>query len=233
MRYLIIGLGIYGSNLAIDLTEMGHEVIGADKDPSLVESIKDFISTAYIIDSTDEVSLGVLPLKNVDLVIVAIGENFGASIRTVAILKKLGVEHIYARAIDKLHESILQSFSLDRIITPEQRAAADLVNEMTLGFDSETMRIDGDMMVVKFSVPDFMIGLKYSALDLDKDYDLKLVAAMRRGRSKNIIGIEHDTMTMLPDVDSSDERVQEGDMITCLGSSSAFRSLFKRYSHNA
>lgn len=54
MRYLIIGLGIYGANLAIDLTNMGHEVIGADKNPSLVESIKDFISTAYIIDSTDE-----------------------------------------------------------------------------------------------------------------------------------------------------------------------------------
>ncbi len=100
MRYLIIGLGIYGANLAIDLTNMGHEVIGADKNPSLVESIKDFISTAYIIDSTDEMSLSVLPLKNVDLVIVAIGENFGASIRTVALLKKLEVKHIFARAID-------------------------------------------------------------------------------------------------------------------------------------
>ena len=89
MRYLIIGLGIYGSNLAVDLTRMGHEVIGADKNPSLVEGIKDYISTAYIIDSTDESALSVLPLKNVDIVIVAIGESFGASIRTVAILKKL------------------------------------------------------------------------------------------------------------------------------------------------
>ena len=104
MRYLIIGLGIYGANLAIDLTNMGHEVIGADSNPSLVEGIKDLISTAYIIDATDESALAALPLKNVDLVIVAIGENFGASIRIVALLKKLGVEHIYARAIDKLHE---------------------------------------------------------------------------------------------------------------------------------
>lgn len=87
MRYLIIGLGIYGSNLAVDLANMGHEVIGADINPALVEGIKDNISTAYIIDSTDETSLSVLPLKNVDLVIVAIGENFGASIRTVAVLK--------------------------------------------------------------------------------------------------------------------------------------------------
>ena len=143
MRYLIIGLGIYGSNLAIDLTNMGHEVIGADKNPSLVESIKDFISTAYIIDSTDEVSLSVLPLNNVDLVIVAIGENFGASIRTVAILKKIGVKHIYARAIDKLHESILEGFNIDRIITPEQRAALRLLVAQLLRRFKGNLRICG------------------------------------------------------------------------------------------
>ena len=141
MRYLIIGLGIYGSNLAEDLANMGHEVIGADINPSLVENIKDSISTAYIIDSTDETSLSVLPLKNVDLVIVAIGENFGASIRTVAILKKMGVAHIYARAIDKLHEAILESFGIDRILTPEQRAAKDLVHEMELGGNVASLKV--------------------------------------------------------------------------------------------
>lgn len=229
MRYLIIGLGIYGSNLAIELTNMGHEVIGADKDPSLVESIKDYISTAYIIDSTDEVSLSALPLKNVDLVIVAIGENFGASIRTVAILKKLGVSHIYARAIDKLHESILQSFNLDRIITPEQRAAADLVSEMTLGNDTETLRIDADHIVVKFHVPKLFVGLRYSTLDLNKDFSLTLIAAARKEQSRNILGIEHQRYTVIPDLDTTDERVQADDMIICLGTIAAFRQLFKHY----
>lgn len=100
MRYLIIGLGIYGSNLARDLTDMGHEVIGADIRSANVEAVKDYISTAYILDSTDEPSLAALPLKNVDLVIVAIGENFGASVKTVALLRKLGIRKIYARAID-------------------------------------------------------------------------------------------------------------------------------------
>lgn len=136
MRYLIIGLGIYGSNLALDLTKMGHEVIGADNRESIVESIKDSISTAYIIDSTDAASLQMLPLKNVDIVIVAIGENFGASVRTVALLKSLGVEHIYARAIDKLHESILEGFRVDRIITPEQRAPATLSKKLSSAITS-------------------------------------------------------------------------------------------------
>lgn len=129
MKYLIIGLGIYGSNLALDLTALGHEVIGADNRANNIGAIKDYISTVYLVDSTEESALGVLPLKNVDLVIVAIGENFGASVKTVALLKKMGVRHIYARAIDRLHESILQGFGIDRILTPEQHAAADLTKK--------------------------------------------------------------------------------------------------------
>lgn len=63
MRYLIIGLGIYGTNLARDLTDLGNEVIGADVRSTNVEAIKDYISTAYTIDSTDPAALAVLPLK--------------------------------------------------------------------------------------------------------------------------------------------------------------------------
>ena len=133
MKYLIIGLGIYGSNLAIDLTEMGAEVIGADIRPSNVEAIKEYVSTVYIVDSTDETALGVLPLKNIDIAIVAIGENFGASIKTVALLKKHEVKCIYARAIDSLHQSILEGLHVQRILKPEQRAATDLVSELGLG----------------------------------------------------------------------------------------------------
>ena len=73
MRYLVIGLGIYGSNLARDLTEMGHEVIGVDVKQNNIDEIKDYISTVYMIDSTEEAALSVLPLRNVDVVIVAIG----------------------------------------------------------------------------------------------------------------------------------------------------------------
>ena len=76
MRYIIIGLGIYGSNLAKDLTAMGHEVIGADSRPSNVEAVKNYISTVYTFDSTNETALNVLPLTDVDVVIVAIGEKF-------------------------------------------------------------------------------------------------------------------------------------------------------------
>lgn len=225
MRYLIIGLGIYGSNLALDLTAMGHEVIGADVKPTLVEAIKEKISTAYILDSTDETALSMLPLTNVDIVIVAIGENFGASVKTVALLKQNGVPHIYARAIDPLHESILESFEIDRIVKPEQRAAADLVGEMSLGSRVDSMELDDSVKVLKFKAPDFLVGTPYSALNLDKDYNLHLIAATRPVQRRNVIGITRSEQRLLHlDTDEAIV-VARGDILVTLGTAAAYRAI--------
>lgn len=226
MRYLIIGLGIYGSNLARDLTDMGHEVIGADCSAAIVDSIKEDISTAYIIDSTDETALSALPVSRVDLVIVAIGENFGASIKTVAILKKLGVKHIYARAADSLHRSILEAMKIDRILTPEQRAARDLSLEMALGHQAEVLKVSSDSYVMCFQAPDLFRGMNYSALGLEKDYGLRLIATSRVARSRNIIGMDSETLTSL-DIADPAMAVAEGDVFVCYGPEKAYRRLIE------
>ena len=228
MRFLIIGLGIYGSNLAIDLTNFGHEVIGADSNPALVDNIKDLISTAYILDATDENALSALPVSTVDLVIVAIGENFGASIRIVALLKQLGAKHIFARAIDKLHEAILESFEIDRILTPEQQAAFDLVNEMGVNTSISIMRLDDDNYIMNFTAPDLLVGQAYSTLDLEKDYGIRLIAVTRPLPQKNIMGIEHQRRRMLADI--SGEYVERSDMLVCLGTAKAYKALYSRTS---
>ncbi len=217
MKFLIIGLGIYGENLARDLTEMGHDVIGADICRSNVESLKNFISTVYLIDSTDENQLAVLPLLNVDLVIVAIGENFGASIKTVALLKKAGVKHIYARAIDTLHEAILSSFEIDRILTPEQRAAADLTHELELGSHVVSLRVDDDNVVVNFDVPDYLFGLEYKELSdkISRNYGLQLIAVSRPEESVNILGIKRPALRLIKDI--SDVTAAAGDTVTIFG----------------
>ena len=83
MKYLIIGLGNYGGVLAEELTALGHEVVGVDSEELQAERYKDKVATTYVLDATDEMALSVLPLNGVDIVIVAIGENFGASVRIV------------------------------------------------------------------------------------------------------------------------------------------------------
>lgn len=240
MRYLIIGLGIYGSNLARDLTDMGHEVIGADIRSANVETVKDYISTAYILDSTDEPSLAALPLKNVDLVIVAIGENFGASVKTVALLRKLGIRKIYARAIDELHQSILEGLKVERILTPEQRAAHDLVNEMELSSQVASLRIGHDTFAVRFVAPGIFHHMRYADIDADTLRGLRFITAARPSSKNNILGISHTVMDTLPvgvladavhsgEPEEGDLRVEPGDIFLCVGPVSAYKALFRSF----
>lgn len=237
MRYLIIGLGIYGTNLAKDLTDLGHEVIGADINSHRVDAIKDYIATAYIIDSTEEAAISVLPLKNVDLVVVAIGENFGASIKTVAILKKMGVSKIFARAIDSLHRTILEGLHVQRILNPEQYAAFALSNEMQLGSSVEILHIDHDTSVMRFEAPSLFHSMPYSRIDTKALFGLRLIAASRPGSVTNLLGISATRYLPLDISDStadstsagstSAELVAPGDVFTCIGSADAYRALYK------
>lgn len=225
MRFLIIGLGIYGTNLAMDLAADGHEVIGADVKPALVDNIKNYISTAYILDCTDATALNVLPLKIVDLVIVAIGENFGASIKAVALLKQAGVKHIYARATDRLHEAILQGLNVERIITPEQQAAFILAQELALGSDADVMKVADNDYVMQFKAPEYFVGRRYSELNMPADHHLTLIAATRGTPTRNVIGVTSNKLKLIDIQNDAELTVQQGDVFTCFGPASAYRAL--------
>lgn len=229
MKYLIIGLGIYGSNLARDLTYLGHEVIGADSSADLVDAIKDDISTAYVIDSTDESDLRALPLRAVDLVVVAIGENFGASVKTVALLKKLGVKRIYARAADPLHKAILEGLKIDRILTPEQRAARDLSQEMALGHQTEVLKVGNDTWVMCFGAPSFYYGMPYSQLNFLKEFGLTLVGATRPVHTHNMLGNNVDSLEPINITDPT-LVVTDGDVMVCYGTRKSYKKLLDHIS---
>lgn len=138
MKYLVIGLGSFGKTLAEALTDRGHDVIGVDSNEHRVEEVKDRISVAYIMDATERVALKELPLDEIDAAIVAIGQSMDYSLRTVAALKELAVSKIYARALDRTHQSILKAMNIQKIFIPESYAArifagnllADKMDEM-------------------------------------------------------------------------------------------------------
>ena len=131
MKCLIIGLGNFGTTLAIELTNKGHEIIGVDHLEQRVEDIKDNISVAYIMDATERTALKQLPLDEMDCAIVCIGQSMDYSLRTVAALKELGVSKVYARAIDNTHQSILRAMNIKKIFIPEQYAARIIADRFT------------------------------------------------------------------------------------------------------
>ena len=228
MKYIIIGLGNYGYVLAEELSAMGHEVIGADNNDSRVESIKDKIATAFVLDATDEQALSVLPLKNVDVVIVAIGENFGASIRVVALLKQNKVAHIFARAIDSVHRAILEAFDLERILSPEEDAAKSLVRLLEFGTTVEVFQVDAVYYVIKFDVPEKIVGFGVNELTLDKEFDLKIIAVKQADTIINCVGFavtELNVVNQQPD----NYKIQKGDQLVCYGKYKDFQRFWKAF----
>lgn len=226
MKYIIIGLGNYGRVLAEELSALGHEVIGADISESRVDSIKDRIATAFVIDVTDEQALSVLPLNSVDVVIVAIGENFGASVRVVALLKQKKVAHIYARAIDGVHKAVLEAFSLEKILTPEEDAARSLVQLLDFGTTMEAFRIDSEYYVTTFAVPEKFVGYFVKELNLKEEFHLKLIGIRRADKATNRLGISLAERTVLHEW-SADEQVREGDELVCYGKYRDFQAFWR------
>ena len=226
MKYLIIGLGNYGGVLAEELTALGHEVIGVDSEELQAERYKDKVATTYVLDATDEMALSVLPLNGVDIVIVAIGENFGASVRIVSLLKKRNVKHIYARAVDEVHKAVLDAFSLDRILTPEKDAARLLVQLMELDAEVEHFSIDENNYVFKFSVPAKLIGYKINELSIEQEFGIRIISVIMGKQISNILGISKvekvSTMTF-----PEDYALGQDDGLVCYGQYSDFIKFWK------
>ena len=224
MKCIIIGLGTYGRVLADEMSALGHEVIAADSDASRVERVKDICDAAFQIDACDELALNVLPLKKVDVTIVAIGSNLGASVRVVALLKKLGVEHIYARANDYVHKSILQAFDIEKILIPEERAARSLVRQMELGVKTDLFRVDDTYCVYKFHIPEKFVGLRANEPHLYENFRLKIIAIRKSERVLNFTGIEYNN-SIVVNTTENNLIMEASDVLVCYGKESDFRKL--------
>ena len=163
-------------------------------------------------------------MKKVDVVIVAVGSNLGASVRVVALLKKLGVKHIYARANDYVHKSILQAFDIEKILIPEERAARSLVRQMDLGVKTDLFRIDDTYCVYKFRIPEKFVGHLVNDLHLYEEFHLKIIAVKKKTKLQNFIGIEYNASVV---VNTTEDNLplEADDVLVCYGKESDFRKL--------
>ena len=216
MKFTIIGLGNFGRVLAEELTALGHEVVAADIEMSKVDAVKDKVTIAYRLDAADNLALSRLPLMESDVVIVTIGENFGDSIKVVAMLKQMGVKHIYARAIDNIHTGVLQAFAIDRVLNPEETSARMLVHSLDSGVGLESFMIDSNYYVQKFQVPESLVGQRVSQLRLAEDFDIRVLCVCRAHKSVNFLGVSlyDDAVANVP---GEDFELTAEDKLVCFG----------------
>jgi trk system potassium uptake protein TrkA len=168
MNFIVIGLGNFGASLAKRLTALGHDVIGVDKDMAKVEFFKDTIKNTISMDITDIHALKTLPLKDCDMVVVCIGDDFGSSIKTTALLKKLGVEKLYSRESSLIHKTVLNAVGVSNTINPEYDTAVVFAEKLIMTGVWSIYSISDDIKVVEVNVPEEYIGKNLFDIDLNK-----------------------------------------------------------------
>lgn len=120
---LLIGLGRFGRHIALKLNELNHQVLAVDKREERVNAVLPYVTGAQIGDSTDEEFLRSLGVRDFDVCIVAIGDDFQSSLETASLLKELGAQKVVARAARDVQAKFLLRNGADEVVYPEKQLA--------------------------------------------------------------------------------------------------------------
>ena len=167
--FAVIGLGSFGEAVALELTNLNHDVIGIDTLKKNVENIADRISHAVIADATDEHVLDELNIKNCDAVVVAIGEDIEASILCVLHLKNLGIEKIFVKAKSKSHHMILSHLGITKIIHPEEDMGIRIAQNLSYPMVRRYMALNNEHYIVKIEIGINLQGAQFATLMEEAD----------------------------------------------------------------
>ena len=176
MKYIVIGLGRFGSKLASNLTDMGHEVIGIDNHSERLDELKDSLTTVMKMDSTNIDAIKSLPLNDIDAVIVAIGADIGSSILTLSILKNLKVKRIIGRAVNQMHHDILKQIGIEEVVLPLEESARHVSSMLQLKNTLRLTEINDDYSIAEVNIPTKYIGHCLDVVNINGRFDLRLIA---------------------------------------------------------
>lgn len=215
MKYIVLGLGHFGKSLAIHLTELGHEVIGADKNLTIVEQLKDRVTHTVCMDTTDRDSVSALPLRDSHAVIVAIGEDEGASMLTTALLKQLHVKRIIGRVVSDLQKTVMEAMEIDEYIMPEEEAAERLAMRLDNIDIVDSFKISDKYSIVETKVPAKYIGMTLEQANLTNSYGVIVLTTVNQRdvleKGKNV-KIKEAT-----GIAKSDTMLREEDLLVLFG----------------
>jgi trk system potassium uptake protein TrkA len=227
MKYIIIGLGNFGSSLAQKLTEQGNEVIGIDTNMTKVDAYKEKISHTIFMDSTDEFTVSGLPLKETDVVFVAIGEDQGANIMTTALFKNLDVKRLISRAINPLHEKVLHAIGVDEIVHPEEETAERWAKKLNMSNVVDSFELNDDYSIIEAKVPDDCVGKTVREVKFRKEFNLLVLTIIKKVEVKSLLG-KSKTEAQIQGVASADNVLEYDDILVLYGLNKDLQTFLKR-----
>ncbi len=191
---LLIGLGRFGKQLAIQLNELGQDVMGIDHNEDRVNEAIDIVTDAQIGDSTNEDFLRSLGVRSFDICYVTISNDFQSSLETTCLLKEMGAKFIVSRAERDGQEKFLLRNGADRVVYPEKQVARWAAIRYSSLQILDYIELDEKHSLYEVSVPESWVGKSVIQLDVRRKYDLNIIAVKKDG-DMNFVVTPDTTLT--------------------------------------
>ncbi|MFD1934139.1 MULTISPECIES: potassium channel family protein [Nonomuraea] len=177
---VVIGLGRFGTALALELTRRGTEVLAIDSRPKVVQALSGQITQIAIADSTDSEALTQLGVPDFYRAVVAIGNDLEASILTTSLLVDMAVEDIWAKAVSRQHGQILTRIGAHHVVLPEHDMG-ERVAHLVSGRMLDYMQVDEGFALAKTRPPKEYVGVRLGSSGLRKKFGVTVVAVKSPG----------------------------------------------------
>lgn len=226
MKYIVVGLGNFGASLSMKLTAQGNEVIAVDTSMNKVELYKEKISHTICMDATDEFTVQGLPLKDTDVVIVAIGEDERANIMSTALFKNLGVKRLISRAIGPLHEKVLLAIGIEEIVHPEEESSERWAKKLCLTDVVDSFELNAQFSIIEATLPVEYIGKSLEEVGFRQKYNIVLLTTIKKQEVKSILGLTH-IESKVQGVATPDLVLEENDIMVLYGENKDLQKFLK------
>lgn len=179
---LLIGLGRFGRHIAMKLNELNHQVMAVDKDEDRVNAVLPFVTNAQIGDSTNQEFLASIGVRNFDLCMVAIGDDFQSSLETACLLKELGAQKVIARAERDVQAKFLLRNGADEVVYPEKQMAIWTAIRYSSDHIYDYIALGDDHAIFEIEVPSNWVGKTIGQIDVRKRYHINILAIKQDGK---------------------------------------------------
>lgn len=179
---LLVGLGRFGRHVALELHRLGHQVMAIDINEERVSELLPYVTDAQIGDSTKVEFLKSLGVKNYDVCIVAISNDFQSSLETTNLLKELGAKFIVSRAERDAQAKFLLLSGANDVVYPEMQVAKWTAKRYSADHILDYVELDDKHSILEVDVPKSWLGKSIGQLDIRKKYGINVMAVKCNGR---------------------------------------------------
>jgi trk system potassium uptake protein TrkA len=204
-RVVVIGLGIFGFNIAKDLYENGIEVIAIDKNKEIIQKIRDFSTKAILADGTDKEVIESIGIQGDDIVIVSFGEDLAASTLITLHLKEMKIKNVIVKAPNEDHKRVLEKVGATQVIIPEREMADKVAKGIISPNVLDYIPLSEDYTISEVVPPASFMGKTIGELHLRTKYHVEVIA---------IREMLPDRVTMVP---RADFVIKDSDILVVIG----------------